>query len=223
MNSDGIDLDEAFPPGGPVGSNKPASVQAPVVEKVIVPNIYPTELARKVRKKDFTDGTVSRAVAKLTQEIIASRSGKRLHGLSATQIGLNIQIMIADVDKGLSGEFSLVTFVNPTLTTFSKQAVEWTVNCLTPDCGNSEPGPLYLSAIALDVEARVMRLVNKFPSQIGSPQVQLLPHSYYGVSAQRFYHQWRHLGHRALQMCVVSQQQATDELLRLTRRDNFKE
>lgn len=218
-----INLAEEFPPDGPVGSSKPASLQAPATERVIIPNIYPTELARKVRKQDFTDGTVSRTITKLTQEILASRNGKRLHGLSATQIGLNIQIMIVDVEEHLSGEFSLVTFVNPTLTTFSKQAVEWVVNCLTPDCGNTEPGPLCLSVIALNVEARVMRLVNKFPDQAGSPQVQLLPYSYYGVSAQRFYHQWRHLGHPALEMSVVSKEQATSELLRLTRRDNFKE
>lgn len=216
-----INLEDEFPTDGPVGGHK--SAETPVTEKVIVSNIYPSQIARVVRQNDFTDGTVGVTFAALVQEILASRSGKRLHGLSATQIGVNLQMTVVDVEESDSDDFKLVTFVNPAITNYSRQGVEWAVNCLTPDCGNTEPGPLWLSAIALDVEARVMRFVKKTQSHTDGPLTQHLPHSYSGVSAQRFYHQWRHLGHPALEMSVVSKEQATSELLRLTRRDNFKE
>jgi hypothetical protein len=173
MNSDEINLDEEFPPDNPIGGNEPASLRAPVTEQIIIPNAYPTELARKVRKQDFTDGTVYRTVAQLMQEILASRSGRRLYGLSATQIGVNLQIMVVEVEKS-EGVFEFTTFVNPAFITYSKQAVEWAGNCFTPDCGNTEPGPLCLDVIALDAEGGVMRLKNLISSNEGL-QTQIRP------------------------------------------------
>ncbi len=221
MNSDEINLEEAFPRDDPVGDIKSPSVQTSVTERVIIPNAYPTELARKVRKQDFTDGTV-RNVATLLQEILARKSGKRFHGISATQIGVDLQIMVVDVEVDASGVFSPLTFINPDVISYSRQAVVWSVNCFDTGCVNAEQRPLKLSAIARNIEGRTMLIRRIIPSTNGS-QTQIRPHSFHGVSAQRFYHQWRHLGNHALEMCVVSRAHATDELLRLTRRDGSQE
>ncbi len=227
MNSDEINLDEEFPPDIEVA---PQKVEVRVeVPQVIVPNMYPSKVARYVEGKHFGDnGTVSRVVREMMRILEDSNlpGQKRLGGLSATQIGEDWQIMVIGVAAGskhhscyrfrnpVLSKFNYITLVNPTITKYSLQGVICPVSCYDTKCGNDELVPICLTVLARDVNGRTIKPTRNLVME-GKPEQDRL-HEYTGMDALRVYHHWRHLGHQALDLKKVSERGASMEISRLT-------